>query len=243
MGRLDGRVALVTGAAQGIGEATARMMAAEGVRVACADVNVDGVQALASELGGLALGGSVSDAAAAADWVKQIVDRLGQLDVLINNAGITRDAMSHKMTMDQWDAVLEVNLKGSFVCAQAAMMAMRERNTGAIVNTASVGAFGNIGQANYSASKAGIIGLTKTLALEGARYGIRVNAVAPGFVDTPMTAVIPDNIREQQIARIPLRRTAKPLDIARVHLFLVSDDSGYITGQTIVIDGGLTLGV
>src|SRR5712691_5470883 len=120
MGRLDGRVALVTGAAQGIGEATARMMAAEGVRVACADVNVDGVQALASELGGLALGGSVSDAAAAADWVKQIVDRFGQLDVLINNAGITRDAMSHKMTMDQWDAVLEVNLKGSFVCAQAA---------------------------------------------------------------------------------------------------------------------------
>jgi len=243
MGRLDGRVALVTGAAQGIGEATARMMAAEGVRVACADVNVDGVQALASELGGLALGGSVSDAAAAADWVKQIVDRFGQLDVLINNAGITRDAMSHKMTMDQWDAVLEVNLKGSFVCAQAAMMAMRERNTGAIVNTASVGAFGNIGQANYSASKAGIIGLTKTLALEGARYGIRVTAVAPGFVDTPMTAAIPDNIREQQIARIPLRRTAKPEDIARVHLFLVSDDSAYVTGQTIVIDGGLTLGV
>jgi len=120
---------------------------------------------------------------------------------------------------------------------------MRERNTGAIVNTASVGAFGNIGQANYSASKAGIIGLTKTLALEGARYGIRVNAVAPGFVDTPMTAAIPDNIREQQIARIPLRRTAKPEDIARVHLFLVSDDSAYVTGQTIVIDGGLTLGV
>src|SRR5947209_6949054 len=140
MGRLDGRVALVTGAARGIGEATARLLAGEGARLACADVNVGGVNALASELGGLALGGSVSDAAVAADWVKQIVDRYGQIDILINNAGIMRDAMSHKMTMEQWDAVLEVNLKGSFVCAQAAMTVMRERGSGAIVNTASVGA-------------------------------------------------------------------------------------------------------
>ncbi|HEX6510938.1 MAG TPA: 3-oxoacyl-ACP reductase FabG [Chloroflexota bacterium] len=242
MGRLDGRVALITGAARGIGEATARTFVAEGARVACADVDAEGVQALATELDGLALGGSVSDPAVANEWVRQIVARFGQLDVLINNAGITRDAMSHKMTMDQWDAVLEVNLKGSFVCAQAAMAVMRERHYGRIVNTASVGAFGNIGQANYSASKAGIVGLTKTLALEGARYDITVNAIAPGFVETPMTAAIPDNIREQQIARIPLRRTCKPEEIARVHLFLASDDAAYITGELIVVDGGLTVG-
>jgi len=242
MGRLDGRVALVTGAAQGIGEATARLLAAEGARLACADVNAAGVEALAVAIGGLALSGSVSDPDVAAGWVSAIVERFGQLDVLINNAGITRDAMSHRMTMEQWDAVLDVNLKGTFVCAQAAMAAMRERGSGAIVNTASIGAFGNIGQANYSASKAGIIGLTKTLALEGARNGIRVNAVAPGFVETPMTAAIPDALREQMIARIPLKRTAKPEDIARVHLFLVSDDASYVTGQVIVIDGGLTVG-
>jgi 3-oxoacyl-[acyl-carrier protein] reductase len=242
MGRLDGRVALITGAARGIGEATARTFAAEGARIACADVNTDGVSALASEIGGLALGGSVSDPDAAASWTRQIVERFGQLDILINNAGITRDAMSHKMTMEQWDEVLEVNLKGSFVCAQAAMAVMRERSYGRIVNTASVGAFGNIGQANYSASKAGVIGLTRTLALEGARYNITVNAIAPGFVETPMTAAIPENIREQQIARIPLRRSSKPEEIARLHLFLASDDAAYITGELIVIDGGLTIG-
>src|SRR5581483_343534 len=164
MGRLDGRVALVTGAAQGIGEATARLLAAEGARVACADVNADGAGTLAKAVGGMALSGSVSEPDAAGGWVRQIVEKWGRLDILINNAGITRDAMSHKMSMDQWDAVLNVNLKGSFVCAQAAMGMMREAGGGAIVNTASVAAFGNIGQANYSASKAGIVGLTRTLA-------------------------------------------------------------------------------
>ncbi len=242
MGRLDGKVALVTGAAQGIGEATARLLSSEGANVACADVNLGGVEALAGNIGGMALGGSVAEPETAAAWVRAIVDGWGRLDVLINNAGITRDAMSHKMTMDQWDAVLSVNLKGSFVCSQAAMAFMREHGGGAIVNTASIAAFGNIGQANYSASKAGIVGLTRTLALEGARGGIRVNAVAPGFVETPMTSTIPDDLREQMIAKIPLKRTAKPEDVAKVHLFLVSDDSAYVTGQLIVIDGGLTLG-
>ena len=243
MGRLDGRVALVTGAAQGIGAATARRFAAEGARLAVADVNGAGASALGSELGGLALSGSVSDAAAVEGWMERIVSEFGQLDILVNNAGITRDAMSHKMTMDQWDTVLEVNLKGSFVCAQAAMTHMRERGYGRIMNTASVAAFGNIGQANYSASKAGLIGLTRTLALEGARYGITVNAVAPGFVETPMTSTIPASIREGQIARIPLKRTATPEDIAGAHLFFCSEDAAYVTGQLLVIDGGMTLGM
>lgn len=238
LGRLDGRVALVTGAAQGIGAATARILASEGALVACADTNRDGVAAVASAVGGLAVDGSVTDAAQVSGWVDAIVSRWGKLDILINNAGITRDAMSHKMTAEQWDAVLDVNLKGTFVCAQAAMAAMRRQHSGAIVNTASVSAFGNIGQANYAASKAGVIGLTKTLALEGARDGIRVNAVAPGFVDTSMTQAIPQHIRDDVVARIPLGRAAKPDDIARVHLFLVSDDAAYVTGQVIVVDGG-----
>jgi 3-oxoacyl-[acyl-carrier protein] reductase len=238
MGRLDARVALVTGAARGIGAATARILAAEGAHVACADANADGANAVAQGIGGLALNGSVTDEEAVARWVSAIVDRWAKLDILINNAGITRDAMSHKMTADQWDAVVDVNLKGTFVCAQAAMAAMRSQRSGAIVNTASVSAFGNIGQANYAASKAGVIGLTKTLALEGARDGIRVNAVAPGFVDTDMTRAIPERIRQDAIGRIPLGRAAVPEDIAKVHLFLVSDDAAYVTGQVIVIDGG-----
>jgi 3-oxoacyl-[acyl-carrier protein] reductase len=238
MGRLDARVALVTGAARGIGAATARILAAEGAHVACADANADGANAVAQGIGGLALNGSVTDGEAVARWMSAILDRWAKLDILINNAGITRDAMSHKMTADQWDAVVDVNLKGTFVCAQAAMAAMRSQRSGAIVNTASVSAFGNIGQANYAASKAGVIGLTKTLALEGARDGIRVNAVAPGFVDTDMTRAIPDRIRQDAIARIPLGRVAVPEDIAKVHLFLVSDDAAYVTGQVIVVDGG-----
>ncbi len=242
MGRMDGKVALVTGAAQGIGAATARLFAAEGAHVACADLNAAGVSALAQELDGLALTGSVTDPRQAASWIGAIVERWGRIDALVNNAGITRDAMSHKMTMEQWDAVIEVNLKGHFVPSQAAMIVMRERGYGRIVNTASVSAFGNIGQANYAASKAGVIGLTHTLALEGARYGVTVNAVAPGFVNTPMTAVIPEHIKAAQQARIPLGRVAQPEDVARVHLFLASDDAAYVTGQLLVVDGGLTVG-
>jgi 3-oxoacyl-[acyl-carrier protein] reductase len=239
---MDGKVALVTGAAQGIGAATARLFAAEGAHVACADLNAAGVSALAQELDGLALTGSVTDPRQAASWIGAIVERWGRIDALVNNAGITRDAMSHKMTMEQWDAVIEVNLKGHFVPSQAAMIVMRERGYGRIVNTASVSAFGNIGQANYAASKAGVIGLTHTLALEGARYGVTVNAVAPGFVNTPMTAVIPEHIKAAQQARIPLGRVAQPEDVARVHLFLASDDAAYVTGQLLVVDGGLTVG-
>jgi 3-oxoacyl-[acyl-carrier protein] reductase len=150
--------------------------------------------------------------------------------------------MAARMTDEQWDAVLDVNLKGTFLCCQAAFATMREQNAGCIVNTASISAEGNIGQANYAASKAGVIGLTRTLALEWARYGIRVNCVAPGGTDTRMTAGIPEQIREQVLSRIPLKRFARPEEIAAVHAFLVSDDASYITGQVIFADGGVTVG-
>jgi 3-oxoacyl-[acyl-carrier protein] reductase len=194
--------------------------------------------------------GNVAERADAERMVGAALDAFGRLDILINNAGITRDALTVrvkdgevKMMSDaQWDAVLGVNLKGTFLVSQAAAIPMMAQKFGRIVNTASVGALGNIGQANYSASKAGVIGLTKTLALEWARFNITVNAVAPGAVKTRMTAAIPENIAAQMSERIPLKRWAEPEEIAAVHAFLASEDANYITGQVIWIDGGLTLG-
>jgi NAD(P)-dependent dehydrogenase (short-subunit alcohol dehydrogenase family) len=246
--RLEGKVALVTGAANGIGAATARRLAREGAKLVLVDLSTDGLaqtSSAISDAGGeaLALGGDVSQAAEVASIVEQAKARFGRIDILINNAGINRDAMAHRLTEENWDAVLDVNLKGSFLCAQAVMPVMREQNDGRIVNTASIAALGNIGQSNYAASKAGLIGLTRTLALEWSRYNIRVNCVAPGGTDTRMTAGIPDNIRETIMQRIPLKRFASPDEIAATHAFLVSDDASYITGQTIFVDGGTSIGL
>jgi NAD(P)-dependent dehydrogenase (short-subunit alcohol dehydrogenase family) len=246
--RLDGKVALVTGAANGIGAATARRLAREGATLVLVDLSEGDLAQTAAAIadaGGevLALGGNVSQAAEVASVVEQAKARFGRIDILINNAGINRDAMAHRLTEENWDAVLEVNLKGSFLCAQAVMPVMREQNDGRIVNTASIAALGNVGQSNYAASKAGLIGLTRTLALEWSRYNIRVNCVAPGGTDTRMTAGIPDNIRERIMQRIPLKRFATPDEIAATHAFLVSDDASYITGQTIFVDGGTSIGL
>ena len=246
--RLEGKVALVTGAGNGIGEATARRFAREGAIVVANDVDVEQARSVVTELQkegarSLAVAGDVTKRADVEAMMHHVVGEFGRLDVLINNAGINRDAMSHKMTEEQWDQVISVNLKGTFLCAQAALIRMRERGWGRVVNTSSIGSLGNIGQANYAASKAGVIGLTRTLALEYAKYGITVNCVAPGPVMTRMLAGVPEAIREKIVARVPIGRIARPDEIAGVHAFLASDDAAYITGQVVFVDGGMSVGV
>ena len=246
--RLEGRVVLVTGAGSGIGEATARRFAQEGATVVVNDVDIALARPVAAGLqhGGaraLSVAGDVTKRADIEAMIHHVVGEFGRLDVLVNNAGINRDAMSHKMTEEQWDLVLTVNLKGTFLCAQAALPRMREHGWGRVINTSSVGSLGNIGQANYAASKAGVIGLTRTLALEYAKYGITVNCVAPGPVMTRMLAGVPEAIREKIVAKVPIGRIARPEEIAGVHAFLASEDAAYITGQVIFVDGGISVGV
>ena len=213
--RLEGRVALVTGAGGGIGAATARRFAREGATVVVNDVDLELARALVTELqkeGARALS-IAADVTARTDveaMVDHVVGEFGRLDVLVNNAGVNRDAMSHKMTEEQWDQVLAVNLKGTFLCAQAVLAGMRERGWGRVINTSSVASLGNIGQVNYAASKAGVIGLTRTLALEYAKNGITVNCVAPGPVMTRMLASVPEAIREKIVAKVPVGRIARP---------------------------------
>jgi 3-oxoacyl-[acyl-carrier protein] reductase len=250
--RLKDKVAWITGAGSGIGRATAERFAAEGARLFLSDVEPAGVEAASADLGGAAFAsGDVSNREDVARMAEQALQAYGRIDILINNAGINRDGLVVKIkdgevqTMgdDRWDAVIDVNLKGTFLCAQAAAVAMIRQGYGRIVNTSSIGALGNIGQANYSASKAGVIGLTKTLALEWARFNILVNCVAPGATETRMTAGIPDKLREALVEKIPLRRLARPEEIAAAHLFLASDEAGYVTGQVLFVDGGISVGV
>ncbi|MDD5309654.1 MAG: 3-oxoacyl-ACP reductase FabG [Deltaproteobacteria bacterium] len=246
--RLSGKVAIITGGAGGIGKETALLFAREGAKVVVQDMNAEGAKAVAGEIGkaggeAIAVTGDVTKRAECERIVGEAVSKFGRLDILINNAGINKDSMVKKMTEEQWDAVLSVNLKGTFLMCQAALAPMSQAKYGRIVNTASIGALGNIGQANYSASKAGVIGLTCTLALEFARSGIAVNAVSPGATETQMTAGIPAEIKKGIEDRIPAKRFAKPSEIANAHLFLASDDASYVTGQTLFVDGGISVGI
>lgn len=245
---LEGKVALVTGAAKGIGRAIALALAAEGAVVV---VNYNGskerAERVVEEIKALGTNGmtyqcNVANTAAADVMVKEVIKTYGHLDILVNNAGITRDNLIMKMSEEDFDAVISANLKGCFNTIKAVSRQMLRQRQGRIINIASVsGILGNAGQANYAASKAGIIGLTKTMARELASRGITVNAIAPGFVDTDMTQVLSDSVKEAAVAQIPLKRFGKPEDIADMAVYLASEKASYITGQIISVDGGMAI--
>jgi len=243
---LEGKVALVTGASRGIGRAVAERLARDGARIACVATRAENATdtaaaCSAATAGAKAYGVDVADTAAVASLVDEIRKDLGGLDVLVNNAGITRDQLIMRMSEEDFDRVIEVNLKGTWNFLKAAARPMMKTG-GRIVNIASVvGVTGNAGQANYAASKAGVLGLTRSAAKELAGRGVCVNAVAPGFIDTDMTSGIPDNEREKLTAAIPLGRIGAVADIAEAVAYLAGPGGGYITGQTLIVDGGLSL--
>ena len=244
---LDGKVALITGGAQGIGRIISEDLAGQGAHVILGDINLEGAEKTAAELkeSGAKASAVRIDVSSGAD-VKSVFDSIIKeykpVDIVVNNAGITRDGLLVRMKEADWDLVMNINLKGSFLCSQQAAKQMMKQKSGAIVNIASiVGIMGNFGQANYSASKAGLIGFTKTLAREVAPRGIRANAVAPGFIDTEMTRVLEESVRAKLVEQIPLARLGQPEDVARCVSFLVSEKASYITGQVINVNGGMLM--
>jgi 3-oxoacyl-[acyl-carrier protein] reductase len=253
---LEDKVALITGAGNGIGRATAIRFANEGAKLVLCDLDEEGLDETCQETSGAGVEpvivvGSVGSRPDVQKMVDAATRNFGRLDVLINNAAINRDALTVRIKDDQikmmadesWDEVMDVNLKGTWLCSQLAAVPMMANKYGRIVNTSSIGALGNVGQANYAASKAGVIGLTKTLALEWARFNIAVNCVAPGATNTRMTAGIPEKIMTMLKSKIPMGRLAEPQEIAAVHAFLASEQAGYITGQVLFADGGISVGV
>ncbi|MDD5595446.1 MAG: 3-oxoacyl-[acyl-carrier-protein] reductase [Candidatus Omnitrophica bacterium] len=245
--RFKNNLVLVTGSAQGIGREIALAFAREGADVVISDINLSkaeetsrqiealGVKSLAVEL-------NVVDYTKVEETLNKILDKFAKVDILVNNAGITKDNLMLRMSDADWDAVINVNLKGTFNCTKAVSRVMMKQRRGKIVNIASIiGIIGNPGQANYSASKAGIIALTKTTAKEFASRNININAVAPGFIQTEMTAKLPQEVKEKMLSLIPMNRLGFPLDVANACLFLASEEANYITGQTIVVDGGMVM--
>lgn len=245
---LTGKTALVTGASRGIGRATAIELAKNGANVA---INYAGNKDLAEEvvaelkqLGVKAIANqaNVANGEEVQEMVKHVIETFGTLDILVNNAGITRDTLMMRMKEEDWDAVIDTNLKGVFHCSKAVMRQMMKQRAGRIINVSSVvGVLGNAGQANYVAAKAGVIGLTKSMARELANRNITVNAVAPGFIETDMTEKLPAEVKEEMLKQIPLARLGQPEQVAAVIRFLASEDSSYMTGQTLHIDGGMVM--
>ena len=242
---LTGKTALVTGAAQGIGRDIALALATDGADVAICDVNLEAAQKTAADIEAkgvksLALKANVAASADVIAMVEQVVGKFGKIDILVNNAGITRDGLILRMKDEDWDLVLSINLKGAFMCTRAALKYMTKQRSGTIINIASiVGAMGNAGQANYVASKAGLIGLTKTIAREYANRNVTANAVAPGFIDTAMTQALSETVRADLAKQIPLGRLGSSEDVANAVRFLASPAASYITGQVIHVNGGM----
>jgi 3-oxoacyl-[acyl-carrier protein] reductase len=245
---LKDKVSVVTGASQGIGRETALALAQAGAKVVVAARNEEKLAALVNEI--TAAGGEafavkmdVADAEQVKAGFKQVIEKFGRLDILVNNAAVTRDGLAMRMKKDDWDAVLQTNLTGAHFCIQQALPTMMKARAGRIINISSIVAqMGNAGQANYVAAKAGLIGLTKAIAIEIASRGITVNAVAPGFIETPMTDVLPDKVKEELKTKIPLGRIGSARDVAAAIVFLASDEAGYITGHVLNVNGGMHLG-
>ena len=248
MGKLEGKTAIVTGASRGIGAEIAKYLAKEGARIA---VNYSGSQSKAEEVvneitanGGeaFAIQASVSDVESVAAMISETMNRFGSIDILVNNAGITRDNLLMRMKENEWDDVINTNLKGVFLCTKAVTRQMMKQRSGRIISISSVvGVSGNAGQANYVAAKAGVIGLTKTTAKELASRNINVNAIAPGFITTEMTDELSEEVKNQMLTQIPLAKLGNPEDVAKAVVFLASEDSNYITGQTLHVDGGMVM--
>lgn len=246
--RLDGKVAWVTGGARGIGAAVSAKLAEAGARVAVMDIDEGTLETFQAQLAPgereafRVFRGDVCDEASVSEVAAAITRELGPVDILVNNAGIIRDRMFRNMTLEAWQSVLDVNLTGTFVCTRAVIDGMAERRFGRVINTASISALGNPGQTNYSAAKSGVIGLTKTLALEYAPYGVTVNCVAPGATLTEMTRSLPMEAKKRFIEKIPVGRMADPGEIAVMHLFFASEEARYVTGQVVFVDGGVSCG-
>jgi len=244
---LRGKVAIVTGAARGIGKSIAMKLALAGANVVIADVEEEMAKSAAKEISQkgsetISVMVNVSSLSSVEEMVKKTLDKFGRIDILVNNAGVTRDALVMRMKEEDWDLVLDVNLKGAFNCIKVVSPVMVKQRSGKIVNIASiVGISGNAGQANYSASKGGLIALTKTCAKEFASRQINVNAVAPGFIETSMTERLPAEVKERLSSQIPFGKIGKPEDVANAVLFLVSEEAAYITGEVVKVDGGMAM--
>jgi NAD(P)-dependent dehydrogenase (short-subunit alcohol dehydrogenase family) len=243
LGRLDGKVAIITGSAQGIGEGIAHRFAQEGARVVICDINEELVTKVTQDINGqqgnaIGIVADITNAAAVGELIDKVINEYGTIDVLVNNAGITRDTMLHKMSDEQWKMVLNVNLTGTFNCCRAVAPIMRGKNYGKIINISSAARFGNAGQVNYSATKAGVVGITRALAKEMGPKSVNVNAVAPGFIKSAMSAAVAPEIINERLKMTPMHRMGTAEDVANACLFLASDEAAYITGQVIQVDGG-----
>ena len=241
---LTGKTALLTGATGGIGRAIAKTLHAQGANLILTDISAEALEAFKAELGDrvAVFAGNITDENDLKNLVKFSQETFGNIDILVNNAGITKDTLSMRMTDDMWDAVLRVNLTAGFRLTREVLPQMMKKRWGRIISMASiVGVIGNVGQANYAASKAGLIAMSKSIAGEVAGRGITANCIAPGFIATPMTENLPDNVKQAMLDRIPMKRMGTPQDIANVVAFLASDESAYITGQTINVNGGMLM--